>query len=228
MTEIEHVGFDYADLLPQDAAAARDAVVRIRLRTTGMIQHIIEVGQDLIDVKKRIGHGKFLKWMDAEFKMTERTAQRFMAVAEKFGAKYDIVSDLSPTVLYELAAPSTPDETIDEIVEQARAGKRVTVAEVKKLKKDIKAAREEARGHKSHGDELTADLRKMQDQITALKSELADGKSESPEVRSRLMAVWNETPEPDRAWFLDRVSKQPIPEIAAAAPSAKIPAPERE
>ena len=228
MTEIEVVGFDYSTLPAEDAAVARDAVVRIRLRTTGMIQHIIEVGQDLIDVKKRIGHGKFLKWMDAEFKMTERTAQRFMAVAEKFGAKYDIVSDLSPSVLYELAAPSTPDETIDEIVGQARAGNRVTVAEVKKLKKDIKAAREEAREHKARVQDLNSELHKMQDRITALQSDPDAENTGSPEIRSRLAAAWDEAPEPDRAWFLDRVTKQTIPEIAAASPSAKIPAPERE
>ena len=38
--------------------------------------------------------------------MTERTAQRFIGVADKLGAKYDTVWDFTPSVLYELAAPS--------------------------------------------------------------------------------------------------------------------------
>ena len=203
--EIEVVGFDYSTLPADHAAAARDAVARVRARTSRMVRDIIETGQDLIEVKKRIGHGKFLKWMDAEFKMTERTAQRFMAVAEKFGAKYDIVSDLSPSVIYELAAPSTPDETIDEIVEQARTGKRVTVAEVKKLKAELKAANQDARGHQTHADEVSNKVTEQRDHITALEFKLASGVTESPELRSTLLAMWKMMPESDRAWFREAI-----------------------
>lgn len=47
------------------------------------------------------------------------------------------MSNLTPTVLYELAAPSTP-EPVRQIVEQkADAGESVSVEEVKRLKREL-------------------------------------------------------------------------------------------
>ena len=45
----------------------------------------------------------------------EPTAWRFMHVAEVYSGKFITVMDLSPTALYELAAPSTPPEDREEI-----------------------------------------------------------------------------------------------------------------
>lgn len=42
--------------------------------------------------------------------MSKITAQRFMGVAETYGDKSFTVKHLSPTALYELAAPKTPLE----------------------------------------------------------------------------------------------------------------------
>jgi hypothetical protein len=58
---------------------------------------------------ERLGHGNFLPWIEAEFGMSEWTARNFMRVAEEFGGKSGTVPDLPPTVLYQLAAPSTPE-----------------------------------------------------------------------------------------------------------------------
>ncbi|UGB28689.1 DUF3102 domain-containing protein (plasmid) [Methylorubrum sp. B1-46] len=67
-------------------------------------------------MKELLGHGNFLPWIKDEFGMSDRTALNFMRVAERF--KSEIVSDLPPTVLYALAAPSTPDEVKDEIIDR--------------------------------------------------------------------------------------------------------------
>lgn len=80
---------------------------------------IVEIGRDLIAVKEAIGHGNFLPWIEAEFGMTDRTARNFMSVAETFGSKSEIVSDFTPTILYALAAPSTPDDVVQAAVERA-------------------------------------------------------------------------------------------------------------
>lgn len=63
------------------------------------------IGRDLIAVKERLPHGQFLPWLEAEFGMSKITAQRFMGVAETYGDKSFTVKHLSPTALYELAAP---------------------------------------------------------------------------------------------------------------------------
>jgi hypothetical protein len=58
--------------------------------------------------------------------MHEQSARRFMQVAERF--KSNTMLDLQPTVLYALAAPSTPDEVVDEALERSEAGEKVTVS----------------------------------------------------------------------------------------------------
>ena len=77
---------------------------------------IIRIGQNLLAVKDRLDHGRFVPWIQSEFEMNLRTAQRFMGVASRFGEKYDKLSFLSVSVLYELAAPSTKEEVIDKVL----------------------------------------------------------------------------------------------------------------
>ena len=45
--------------------------------------------------------------------MSERTATRYVGLAERIGSKSHMVSDLPLAMLHRLAAPSTPDEMID-------------------------------------------------------------------------------------------------------------------
>ncbi|MCC0067115.1 MAG: DUF3102 domain-containing protein [Rhodovulum sp.] len=78
-------------------------------------------------MKAKLPHGGFMPWIEAEFGMTDQSARRFMQVAERYG-KSNIMLDLTPTALFELAAPSTP-EPVRELVEaKAEAGERVAIA----------------------------------------------------------------------------------------------------
>lgn len=76
------------------------ATERIRLRMRRTAEDIIEIGRDLITIKKALPHGQFGEWLRSEFEMTEMTAQRFMQVTERFGGKSNIMLDFKPTVLY--------------------------------------------------------------------------------------------------------------------------------
>lgn len=58
--------------------------------------------------------------------MSRFTADRFMNVAQELGGRCSSVQHLSPTVLYALAAPSTPDAIVEEVVERAAAGEKIT------------------------------------------------------------------------------------------------------
>ncbi len=82
--------------------------MRLKGRLKRTAEDIIAIGQDLIDVKKDLDHGEFQNWLKAEFDMTDRQARRFMEVASRFGTRSDIMSDLTPTILYLIASPSTP------------------------------------------------------------------------------------------------------------------------
>ena len=71
---------------------------------------MIQVGRLLMSAKKEVGHGEFLPWLEKEFSLSEKSAQRYMA-AHKFMTdvaapllKSDKLSDLRlrPSALYEL------------------------------------------------------------------------------------------------------------------------------
>src|SRR5262245_41959690 len=87
--------FDYTPLEAEVAEKAQSAAERIRQTVKRTIESIIEVGKELLSVKEALPHGKFIPWLKLEFGWTERTAQNFMNVAEVFGAKNEIISDLS-------------------------------------------------------------------------------------------------------------------------------------
>lgn len=84
-------------------------------------QGIIEIGQRLIEVKERLGHGNFIPWLKSEFNWSLQSAKRFMNVAETFGQNQQIV-DFYPSALYALAAPSIPDEAREEALTLAESG----------------------------------------------------------------------------------------------------------
>jgi len=128
-------GFDYAVLDRAVAEQLRSAAKSIREKVKRTIEHIIEVGLDLLKVKDALPHGQFGPWLASEFGWTDRLARRFMDVAEVFGPKSDIISDLAiaPTAAYLLAAPSTPYEARQVALERARSGEKITAAVAKEI-----------------------------------------------------------------------------------------------
>jgi Protein of unknown function (DUF3102) len=84
---------------------------------------IIEVGALLVEAKKQVMHGEWLPWLENEFSLSERSAQRYLLVG-RFAAKYDSLSDLNLTAeaLYALSSPHnyvTP-EVITAVLEEAK------------------------------------------------------------------------------------------------------------
>src|SRR3954468_22175338 len=89
------VGFDYSTIPADVAKEARAVAARINERNRAAQAAILETGRDLLAIKERLEHGRFLAWIDAEFGMTPRTAQNYMQAASEFGAKSEIISYLS-------------------------------------------------------------------------------------------------------------------------------------
>jgi hypothetical protein len=101
--------------------------IRTLLRRSG--RDVIEIGRLLKDARKRLAHGEWLPWLQGEFRLSPDTAERFIHVHERFG-KYRNMRNLPPpTVLYELAKPSTPEAARTEIMRRAEAGERITTKE---------------------------------------------------------------------------------------------------
>lgn len=89
-------GFDLVENLKLNAERIRQSIKR-------SVQEVLEIGRCLNAVKQALEHGSFTRWIELEFGMNIRTAQRMMSAYETFG-KNDIMSFLpdKPTVLYEL------------------------------------------------------------------------------------------------------------------------------
>lgn len=126
---------------PDAHAQVRDAAVRIRMRMSRTAEDIVEIGRDLIRVKDLLGHGNFLPWIETEFGMSADTAGRFMQVAKNLSGRIPHGAEFEPTVLYALAAPSTPEPVRQEVLRRANAGEKVTSSDVLDLKRQVKEAK---------------------------------------------------------------------------------------
>lgn len=113
---VQRTLFDYNSLDIETRIFVLDKAATIHARLKRTAEDIIAIGQDLIAVKERLGHGQFLPWLRSEFEMEQKTAWRFMEVSRKFGEKLGKLPNLRPSALYELL--SAPDV----IVEQVEAG----------------------------------------------------------------------------------------------------------
>jgi outer membrane murein-binding lipoprotein Lpp len=181
MSALTQTGFDYA-ALPIDAAlTARAAAERIKLRLKRTVEDIIEIGRELTAAKEQLPHGQFLPWIAAEFEMSQQTANNFTAVYERFGnGKLPIISNLRPTILYALSAPSTPAEVIDRAVEKADAGEKVTVADVKDWKKELETERKARELAQARADEFRQESNERRIKIRELESQVDFLQSQPP------------------------------------------------
>jgi hypothetical protein len=111
---------------------------RVRSRVKSMSCDIIGIGYELLAVKDRIPHGRFLDWVEAECNLSRRHAQLVMRAAQWAQGKNEIVSLLEPTALYALAAPSTPETVRQEVLSDLENGHTPAPKAVKRM---IRAAK---------------------------------------------------------------------------------------
>jgi hypothetical protein len=130
--------------LAQDADAP-DAILtkyaaEIRLLGRRARNDIIRIGELLHDAHHRdIPHGRWKRWLEAEFGWSDQTARRFINLYQfaerartepKFKFNKLLQLDVPFSALYLIAAQNTSDETRAELVERVEAGERLTYAKV--------------------------------------------------------------------------------------------------
>ncbi len=94
----------------------KEADQKVKLYIQHSLKHALKAGQLLTGVKKKVGHGGWLEWFNnAEFEFSERTAQRYMSVYQRWkelqtkveqGANPTVLTDLTFTDALELLAKS--------------------------------------------------------------------------------------------------------------------------
>lgn len=130
--------FDYASLDIEDRIRVQSCADAIRKLMRNTAQQVVEIGEYLIETKKRLGDFKFDLWLKAEFNWHVKTAFQFMIVAEKFSSLNLLEANISSSALYVLSAPSTPKEAREAAVDLAKQGVEVTQKVAKAVVKTVK------------------------------------------------------------------------------------------
>lgn len=131
--EVQQSLFNYAALDTETRIVVQQRTSEIKTLMRRSAQDIIDIGQKLIEVKGRLGHGHFGGWLESEFSWTPMTAQRFMQVAERFKNNNLLDFNIAPSALYALAAPSTPEPARIEAVSRAQSGEIITHSAAKTI-----------------------------------------------------------------------------------------------
>ena len=109
---------------------------RIRKLAADVQRGIIEIGTELIAAKAEIGHGGWSDWLKENFDWTDRTAQNFMRVAERFGKSENVFGFKPSTLIQMLALPVGSEDEF--IAQQADAGKHVNEMSARDVKNAVK------------------------------------------------------------------------------------------
>ncbi|NEQ47705.1 MAG: DUF3102 domain-containing protein [Leptolyngbya sp. SIOISBB] len=132
--------FDYESLDRAQRQVIQEHTGEIRKRLRRSAQDVWEIGQRLADVRSRLKYGQFLTWLKAEFGWSQRTAYNFINVYETFGDRFAKLAkvDIATSVLYQLAAPSVPEELRTEVLQAAASGQKITHKSIKSAIKQSK------------------------------------------------------------------------------------------
>jgi hypothetical protein len=118
--------------VPAETVLAQNAEV-IRALGKRVIGDVIEIGRRLSESKQLCGHGNWLPWLEREFGWSDDTARNYMQVSELAESRNFRDLSLPISGLYLLAAPSTPEEVRQEVIERVENGERLSVKHVKEL-----------------------------------------------------------------------------------------------
>jgi hypothetical protein len=160
------------------------------------VENIIEIGARLTECKHICGHGNWLPWLEREFGWEETTAQRFMRVHALAQSKSGNLPDLPVSAIYLLAAPSTPQAARSEIIERAKTGTPVLVAEVKAIIDTAKGSRRLAKKKAKTGKSKVAS--------ECEPAKIAKAAAEAPQVsldKNPVCLAWKTATEVERAEF---------------------------
>jgi hypothetical protein len=132
MTEIDMIA-----LVPADDTNLRlESIAKdIELLQTTAILRVAERLSEAREIfRYRRDEGGFTGWVESRLNFSERTAYRLLDVHEKFGQESSPIWQTLPrSILYLLAAPSTPEEARDAVIDAAADGERLTNAQVKAI-----------------------------------------------------------------------------------------------
>ncbi|WP_138505852.1 DUF3102 domain-containing protein [Nostoc sp. PA-18-2419] len=133
-------GFDYQILDCKQRIVIQQRTGEIKECLRRSAQDIWEIGHKLAEVRSQLKHGQFETWLKAEFGWSRRTAYNFINVYETLAEPASLAQiDIATSALYLLAAPSTPQNVREEILQRAHQGKTITYKSIRQVIKEEKS-----------------------------------------------------------------------------------------
>ena len=141
--------------------------VEIKFYVNQWGQNTIEIGKRLIAAKKLVAQGEWLNWLEKNFNLTERTAQNFMRIAERFG-KTKLISDLNSTqMIAMLSLPKGEEEKF--IAAKAAEDTPVETMKVKELRDEVAKWKTDYEQKKSEVENLFHDNENLKSENARLE-----------------------------------------------------------
>ena len=104
------------------------------LRATALMRIAGRLAEAQGIFRYRRDEGGFGGWVERRLHFSRDKAYDLLHVHEQFGGQsVELFDTLAPTVLYELAKPSTPESAREEALKRAEAGEQLSVAEAKSI-----------------------------------------------------------------------------------------------
>ena len=169
-------GFDYSVLTPQARTLVEGKTCEIKSLIRRNVQEIVDIGQNLIEVKAQLGHGNFRAWLKAEFDWSIRTVSRFMQVATKFKCANLAHLNIAVSALYLLAESSTSEQALKEALEIASEGENVTCSKAKVI---IERHRKQAMSTTCKPGTIKIPARAMERNVLTLSQPYQSAKTDS-------------------------------------------------
>ena len=121
----------------------------------------LAIGQRLNEAKELLPHGEWLPWLEERVQFSERTAQKFMALAREYEANPQLAADLGSEKAFALLALPETERAQFLTEPQTVDGKTKPAADLtrREFEKAVrqKAARPEPKGKKiTNGDRVRA------------------------------------------------------------------------
>jgi len=106
----------YSLLTEKEATISKDCAERFLTGSRKASEGILEAGEALIKAKKELGHGKFLWFCQYELpvKCSQDTIHNFINTA-KLIKQNPALAKFNPSIIFQLAKPSTPTEVVEEM-----------------------------------------------------------------------------------------------------------------
>ena len=163
-------------------------------RTGG--EAILTIGRCLIEAKDMLPHGEWLPWLNERVELSERTAQKFMRLAQKW-SNPSALADLGATKALMLLA--LPEEERDEFIEDHNVIDMSTrqleqaIKERDEARKAAEAAKADASAAEQARAKMTEDMRTTQNLLESARAD-ADSAGSRARVLEEKLRMLQEQP----------------------------------